>query len=159
MIGISRLANFQAPSWLQRSPIVAGLVASLIVVLDIPGINHLVNQVRNASSYATAAVGFGVYLTIVGGIVAAIGGASMRPVARTPITSVQLEGGASAPRPAAWTEAPNPGLVKRPVTYRYNKSVHLWDVHNADGLMVARRGQLKTVHQDYPDATESEWEN
>jgi hypothetical protein len=81
VIGISRLANFPVPSWMQRSPIVAGLVAVLLVALDIPGINHLVNQVRNASSLATASIGFGVYLAIVGGVIAALGGMALRPMA------------------------------------------------------------------------------
>jgi uncharacterized integral membrane protein len=79
VIAISRLANFPVPRWLQRSPVVVGIVAAVIAGSDIPSINDLVNSVRSSSSLATASVGFGVYVAIASGVVAAVGGLMLRP--------------------------------------------------------------------------------
>jgi hypothetical protein len=78
LVGIGRLAGFSMPRYLQRSPIVAGAVAAIWTGLDIPGINNLVNQVRSGSSVVTAAIGFGVFVAIVGGLISILGGAVLR---------------------------------------------------------------------------------
>jgi hypothetical protein len=78
LIGISRLSSFATPRWVQRSPIVVGLVAVLIVAFDIPSINNLVNNVRAQSSLATASLGYGVYVAIAGGVIALVGGLMLR---------------------------------------------------------------------------------
>ncbi|MHB1988914.1 MAG: zinc ribbon domain-containing protein [Acidimicrobiales bacterium] len=74
LIAIGRLAKFSLPRWVQSSPVVVGLVASVYAALDIPGIDHLVASVRQRSSLVTASTGFGVYLAVVGGVIALVGG-------------------------------------------------------------------------------------
>lgn len=77
VIGLSVVLRFQMPSWLQRSSIATGLVAAFVVILTIPGIKDVVDNVNeNAGSYGSASLGFGLWVAILGGMLAVAGGVS-----------------------------------------------------------------------------------
>jgi hypothetical protein len=78
VIGVCRAASVPLPRWLQQSPAIVGIVAAIVAVLEIPGIENLVNSVRQ-SSLASASIGFGLFVAIFGGVVAFVGGLMLRP--------------------------------------------------------------------------------
>jgi hypothetical protein len=75
IIGIVRLTNSAMPRYLQRSPIVLGLVVAAVAVNRIPGINTYVHNIQSSCSGAcTASMGFGVYATFVAAALMLVGG-------------------------------------------------------------------------------------
>jgi hypothetical protein len=78
IVAVTRLTAAQLPTWLQSSTIVVGVAAVAVALFEIPSVNDLVNHVRQSSSIAVASVGFGLYVAILGGLVAVGGGIAMR---------------------------------------------------------------------------------
>lgn len=77
-IGISRFTRSQMPRWIQRSPIVLGLAAGLVLVNRVPSINDLAHNVEGASSLLSAGIGYGVWVTGVGAALAVAAGFALR---------------------------------------------------------------------------------
>ena len=78
IIGIARLTNSSMPRFIQRSSIVTGIVLIIVGASDIGSVNTMVKNVENGSSSVLASIGFGLYLVIVGGVVALVGGLVLR---------------------------------------------------------------------------------
>jgi len=79
IIGIVRLTNSAMPRFLQRSPIVLGIVVALVPLNRLPAINSSVHNIQNACSGAcTASIGYGVYTAFVGALLMLIGGFVLR---------------------------------------------------------------------------------
>jgi uncharacterized paraquat-inducible protein A len=103
LIGVSRSMRTALPAYIQRSPIITGIGAVVVALARVGSINHLVQQVRTASSLASASIGFGLWLTIVAGVVAVVGGLALRssaPAARL-AASLSTEPEESVPGGAA----------------------------------------------------------
>lgn len=77
LIGISVLGAFSMPRFLQRSAILSGLAITAIALLDISSLKDWADTV-NATPYASASIGFGLYAAAIGGVAAAIGGVVLR---------------------------------------------------------------------------------
>jgi hypothetical protein len=78
-IGMARLARSTVPRYLQRSTIVTGLGALLIVFNREPPIHTVVRQLNKAGSGAvSASIGYGVWVACLAGAVAIIGGLILR---------------------------------------------------------------------------------
>src|SRR5436190_12930157 len=58
VIAITRASGASMPRFLQGSAIVVGVIAGLLCVYDIIQVNDLTKTIRDASSLATASVGF-----------------------------------------------------------------------------------------------------
>jgi hypothetical protein len=78
IVGISRVREFAVPSWAGRSPIVAGLIAGYILLVNWSSLDQLVHTVER-SGVSTASLGMGLYVGVVGALVAIAGGLAMRP--------------------------------------------------------------------------------
>jgi hypothetical protein len=79
VIGIARLTKTAMPRYLQRSPIVLGLVVAAVAVNRIPSINDLVHSVNNAcSGNCSATMAYGVYICFLGAAFMLIGGIVLR---------------------------------------------------------------------------------
>jgi hypothetical protein len=77
VIGLGLLLRFQVPAWLQGSSIITGAGAVFVVIVSIPGINDVVSSVnQDGGDYGTASLGFGLWVAILGGLLAMGGGIS-----------------------------------------------------------------------------------
>jgi hypothetical protein len=70
--GIVRLTGSLMPGWIQRSPVVTGIGAGLVLWANWSGLQHLVRTIQGAG--ITAAVGYGYWICAVGAAVAVIAG-------------------------------------------------------------------------------------
>lgn len=83
-IGITRLVGAAMPRYLQRSTIVTGIGALVVALNRAPSINDLANKVNDASNgLVSASIGYGLWVTVVGGVVAVVAGFIMRSRAST----------------------------------------------------------------------------
>jgi hypothetical protein len=78
VIGITRATRAQMPGFLQRSSVVTGAVAGALAIYDITQVNDLVQRVKSASSLAVASIGVGAWITVVGAVIAVVGGLVLR---------------------------------------------------------------------------------
>jgi hypothetical protein len=77
-IGISRLTKSQMPRWIQRSTIVVGLAAGVVILLEVPSINNLAHRVESASSFVSAGIGYGLWVAGAGAALAVVAGFVLR---------------------------------------------------------------------------------
>ena len=73
-LALARLAGVSIPRTVHAIAILTGLVAVIFAVADISPIDHILNQARAGRPPSTAAIGYGFWLVIVGGVVTLIGG-------------------------------------------------------------------------------------
>jgi hypothetical protein len=78
VIGITRLTSSAMPKWLQRSPIGTGVGAVVVGLNRAPSIRDIANQVNNSSLLVHASIGYGLWVTIVAGIIAVGAGIVLR---------------------------------------------------------------------------------
>jgi hypothetical protein len=78
LIGLSTIVRFEMPPFVQRSPIITGIVAASVVLLNIGAMQHYVQTVRAASTATVASLGFGLWLLFLGCALAIIGGLVLR---------------------------------------------------------------------------------
>ena len=76
IIGITRLTGTAMPSWLQRSTIVSGIVAAIIIALNWTGIHQVVESVQGSG--ISAAIGYGYWVCALGAVVAVVAGFILR---------------------------------------------------------------------------------
>lgn len=78
LIGLSGVAGFVMPRYIQRSAIITGVVAGGVVLLNLGAMQHYVQTVRAASTLASANLGYGLWLLLLGCALAVIGGLVLR---------------------------------------------------------------------------------
>lgn len=96
LIGITRCLRAGLPSFVQRSPIVVGIVALLLSLGEIGPINDLAHRVTATSSLASASIGFGLWLAILAALITVVGGLVQRLQAKAaaPVSAITAAGGA-----------------------------------------------------------------
>jgi hypothetical protein len=127
LIGVTRLTQAAVPSFIQRSPIITGAAAGFVALDRLPAINDLVQRVHSASALISASVGFGLWVAVVAGALAIIGGLVLRTStgpsrSAQPATPTSASDSASArpanpsamvsPRPDYGAPPPGPGVVR-----------------------------------------------
>jgi hypothetical protein len=75
-IGVTRLTNTSMPSYLQRSPIIAGLGAAVVLGFDYHSIQQWAQSIN--STYSLASVGAGFWVCCVGDAIAIVAGFGLR---------------------------------------------------------------------------------
>jgi hypothetical protein len=90
VIGVSRLTKTAVPRFLQRSSIVTGVAAALVLVNRYPGIHDLVNQVNSSDDLAS--IGYGFWVCAAGALAAFIGGLVLRSANRQATTELNDQG-------------------------------------------------------------------
>lgn len=78
IIGVTRLTKTAMPRYLQRSPLVTGIVAVILVIVDAPGINSWASQLNNSSGATSAGIGYGLWLVAFAGALAVVAGLTPR---------------------------------------------------------------------------------
>jgi hypothetical protein len=79
IVGMTRLASSTMPRYLQRSTIVTGIGALLVVLNREPAIHTLVSQVNKVDSgAASASIGYGLWVAGLAGAIAIAGGLILR---------------------------------------------------------------------------------
>lgn len=76
IIGITRLTGTVMPSWLQRSTIVSGLAAGVVVAVNWSGIHQVVENAQGSG--ISAAIGYGYWVCALGAVVAVAAGFVLR---------------------------------------------------------------------------------
>jgi hypothetical protein len=76
VIGITRLVGSEMPALLQRSSIVTGIAAGILIALNWSGVHSIVVRVQNAG--AAAAIGYGYWICAIGAAVAIVAGLVLR---------------------------------------------------------------------------------
>ena len=77
VIGITRLTGTDMPNFIQRSSIVTGAVIGWFALSNYSSINDWAKTVNTTPSLY-ASVGFGLWITAIGGLVAIVGGLVLR---------------------------------------------------------------------------------
>lgn len=80
IIGAVRMSGSQMPPVLQKSPVVTGIAAVVLVVIDGVSVSERVSDVSSAG--ASASIGYGLYVCGLGGVLAIIGGLGLRASSR-----------------------------------------------------------------------------
>ena len=76
VIGVTSPSRARMPWFLQRSSIVTGVVAGVLLAIEWPGIHNLVDQI--VADGAGASVGYGYWVCAVGAVLAVVGGFVLR---------------------------------------------------------------------------------
>jgi len=84
LIGITRLSRSSMPRFVQRSPIITGIVSAAVAGDRIPSVNSLIHNIQNSDSSIVASFGIGLYLAFVAGGVSIIGGLVLRSKRNAP---------------------------------------------------------------------------
>src|SRR5205823_1319260 len=113
LIGIARLTRADLPSYVQRSPIVAGIAAGVVMGIDTGQLVDRIHAVQTASSLATASLGAGVYAVFVGAGLSVLGGLSLRS------TASSIRAGQAGPGPVDAGQPAVPGVTVTHFGSRY----------------------------------------
>jgi hypothetical protein len=73
LVGITSLTRTAFPRWVQTSPIVLGIGVVILAIVDLSTVNSYVSHLH--SEGLTASVGYGLWIVLIGGIIAILFGA------------------------------------------------------------------------------------
>jgi len=135
LAGLAKMGGFNLPSFFNRSPIILGAIAALIVGIDLPDILNRIHTAEEASPVVTASVGSGVWTVFVGAALTLVGGLQARSIASKP----QPEAAPSAvAEPSAGGDRPSVPVVPGVTVTHYGERYYLG---------VYRTGFIKTTYK------------
>ena len=79
LIGAACAMRATLDSYVLLFPIILGACGVIVALNRVGSINDRVHQVRAASSLASASIGYGLWITVVAGVLAVVGALAMRP--------------------------------------------------------------------------------
>jgi len=100
LIGITRSLRATLPPFVQRSPIIIGIVAVIVPLARVGSINDLVQQINSSTDLASASVGFGLWLAVFAGVITVVGGLALR--SKAPVSDAS----GVSPGPSGSTDEP-----------------------------------------------------